>query len=62
MKIVTSLFLAVSTAALALDRPKLQIINAGEKAVEVFWVAPDGKRVPNGKIEPGKDSASSARR
>ena len=40
----------------AYDRPKLQIINAGEKAVEVFWMAPDGKRVPNGKIEPGKDS------
>lgn len=56
MKIAILLFLAVSTAALALDRPKLQIINAGEKAVEVFWVAPDGKRVPNGKIEPGKHS------
>ena len=40
----------------ALDRPKLQILNAGEKAVEVFWIAADGKRVPNGKIEPGKDS------
>jgi hypothetical protein len=39
-----------------LDRPKLQILNAGDKAVEVFWMAPDGKRVPNGKIEPGKDS------
>jgi hypothetical protein len=56
MKIATLLSLAVSTAALALDRPKLQIINAGDRAVEVFWVAPDGKRVPNGKIEPGKDS------
>lgn len=56
MKIVTLLFLTLSTAVLALDRPKLQIINAGEKAVEVFWIASDGKRVPNGKIEPGKDS------
>jgi hypothetical protein len=56
MKIITLFFLTVSTAAFALDRPKLQIINAGEKAVEVFWIAPDGKRVPNGKIEPGKDS------
>jgi hypothetical protein len=56
MKIITLFFLAVSTAAFALDRPKLQIINAGEKAVEVFWIAPDGKRAPNGKIEPGKDS------
>lgn len=42
--------------ALALDRPKLQIINGGEKAVEVFWVDAEGKRVPNGKIEPGKHS------
>jgi len=56
MKIAPLLLLAVSTAALALDRPKLQILNAGDKAVEVFWMAPDGKRVRNGKIEPGKDS------
>jgi len=56
MKIAPLLLLALSTAVLALDRPKLQILNAGEKAVEVFWVAPDGKRAPNGKIEPGKDS------
>jgi hypothetical protein len=55
MKFILLLFLAVSTA-LALDRPKLQIINAGDKAVEVFWISPDGKRVANGKIEPGKDS------
>lgn len=48
--------LLFSMTALALDRPKLQILNAGERAVEVFWIAPDGKRVPNGKIEPGKDS------
>ena len=56
MKTITLLFLAASTAALALDRPKLQILNAGKKAVEVFWIAADGKRVPNGRIEPGKDS------
>jgi hypothetical protein len=56
MKIAPLLLLAFSTTALGLDRPKLQILNAGEKTVEVFWVAPDGKRAPNGKIEPGKDS------
>ncbi|MCX6857418.1 MAG: zinc-dependent peptidase [Verrucomicrobia bacterium] len=39
----------------ALDRPKLQILNAGETDVEVFWVDADGKRVPNGKIAPGTD-------
>jgi Mlc titration factor MtfA (ptsG expression regulator) len=53
--LLTLLFIQAVTLH-ALDRPKLQIINAGEKAVEVFWVAPEGKRVPNGKIEPGKHS------
>jgi hypothetical protein len=56
MKIVSLALLWLALPALALDRPKLQILNAGEKAVEVFWIAADGKRVPNGKIEPGKDS------
>lgn len=52
---ILALSLLTMTAS-ALDRPKLQILNAGERSVEVFWIAPDGKRVPNGKIEPGKDS------
>ena len=56
MKIPTLLFLAASIAAHALDRPKLQILNAGERTVEVFWISSDGARVSNGKIEPGKDS------
>ena len=46
----------LTLSAFGLDRPKLQILNAGERPVEVFWVAADGKRVPNGKIAPGKDS------
>jgi hypothetical protein len=37
------------------ERPKLQILNAGPNQIEVFWIAPDGKRVPNGKIAPGTD-------
>lgn len=48
--------LALATTALALDRPRLQIINAAPRAVEVFWVKPDGSRVPNGKIQPGHDN------
>jgi len=56
MKPTLLALILVSTTAFALDRPKLQIINAGEKAVEVFWLAPDGSRVPNGKIEPGKNN------
>ncbi len=55
-RIFTTALFVLTTQLFALDRPKLQILNAGEKAVEVFWLAPDGKRVPNGKIEPGKDS------
>jgi hypothetical protein len=39
----------------AFDRPKLQILNAGDRDVEVFWLDADGKRTPNGKIAPGKD-------
>jgi len=49
--------LLIQTAHLhALDRPKLQILNAGLAEVEVFWVSEEGKRVPNGKIKPGKDT------
>jgi len=36
-------------------RAKLRIINATPNAVEVLWIAADGKRVSNGEIEPGKD-------
>jgi len=37
------------------DRPKLRFLNAGPDPIEVFWLAPDGERVPSGKVEPGKD-------
>lgn len=50
-------FLFIQTAQLyALDRPKLQILNAGDTVVEVFWLSADGNRAPNGKIKPGKDN------
>lgn len=56
MKTALATLLFVSTAALALERPKLQIINAAPNSVEVFWVNPKGVRVANGKIEPGADN------
>lgn len=37
------------------DRPKLRILNAGPNPVEVFWLAPDGQSLSNGRIAPGKD-------
>jgi Mlc titration factor MtfA (ptsG expression regulator) len=56
MKTILAALLLVSMSALALDRPKLQIINAAPNAVAVFWLKPDGVRVSNGKIEPGKNT------
>ena len=37
-------------------RPKLQILNGGAQTVDVFWLKPDGGRVPNGTIAPGRDT------
>jgi hypothetical protein len=56
MKTALAALLFLSTPLLALDRPKLQIINASPHAVEVFWLKPDGSRVSNGKIKPGEDN------
>lgn len=49
------LLFSASQPLLALERPKLQIINAGPRAVEVFWIDDKGKHVPNGTVEAGKD-------
>jgi hypothetical protein len=52
-----SLALAIflSQSALA-DRPKLQIINGDNQTADVFWLKTDADRVPNGSIEPGKNT------
>ncbi len=39
----------------ALERPKLRILNPGPNFIEIFLLAPDGQRVANGKVGPGKD-------
>ncbi len=38
------------------EKPKLRILNGGTAAIEVFWLKSPTERVPNGIIEPGKDS------
>lgn len=53
-KLCLSLLLLALPVA-ALDRPQLRLLNAAPHAVEVFWLAPDGKRVSNGKIAPAAD-------
>lgn len=55
------LFLGTLSATLAFaapdaPRPKLQFINGSDEPVEILWLSEDGKRVPNGVVEPGKDS------
>ncbi|MBI1371859.1 MAG: hypothetical protein GC159_03745 [Phycisphaera sp.] len=40
----------------AAPRPKLQIINASDDAIEVFWIRPDGERMVNGSIAPGEET------
>ncbi|MEX2214236.1 MAG: hypothetical protein WD768_08920 [Phycisphaeraceae bacterium] len=37
-------------------RPRLQILNGSENAVDIFWLKEGGERVPNGSVEPGKDT------
>ncbi len=37
-------------------RPRLRILNASEHAIDVFWLRPDGERVPNGTVAAGKDT------
>jgi hypothetical protein len=54
--LLSTLILLVSgLTALAQERPQLRILNAAPTAVEIFWLAPDGRRVSNGTIQPGKD-------
>ncbi len=47
---------ADDTVATDPPRPKLQIINASDQTVDVFWLESAAKRVPNGVLEPGEDT------
>ena len=56
--ILASLWLlaAVSVGAQDAARPKLQIINGSTQTADIFWLESATKRVPNGSVEPGKDT------
>lgn len=47
-------FLAVG--ADPVGRPQLQIINGSSQTADIFWLESPTKRVPNGSLEPGKDT------
>jgi hypothetical protein len=38
------------------SRPRLQIINGSDQAIDIFWLKSDAERVPNGSVEPGADT------
>jgi len=37
-------------------RPKLQIINGSDEVADIFWLSPDGKREPNGVLQPDENT------
>lgn len=37
-------------------RPQLQILNGTSQSIEVFWLDPEGNRISNGGVAPGKDT------
>ncbi|MEN9576723.1 MAG: hypothetical protein RL514_4578 [Verrucomicrobiota bacterium] len=47
---------ASSPGAESADRPQLQIINGSTQTAEIFWLKSPTERVPNGSVEPGKDT------
>ena len=57
---MSSIRLATLLALLAITpggpdpRPRLQILNGSDQAVEVYWLREDGERVSNGTVVPGE--------
>jgi hypothetical protein len=47
---------ALLWASDAVPRPMLQIINGSQQTIDVYWLTPDGERVSNGTVAPGKDT------
>ncbi|MBL9152355.1 MAG: hypothetical protein JNK37_07720 [Verrucomicrobiales bacterium] len=47
---------AVPVAFTAPPRPQLQIINGTDRQVEIHWLKSDTERVPNGTVDPHKDT------
>jgi len=38
------------------ERPRLQILNGSPQTIAVFWMKSDAERIPNGSVEPGRDT------
>ena len=37
-------------------RPRLQFLNGSKQTIDIYWLKSDTERVPNGTLEPGKDT------
>ena len=53
---VTLLLLTIPNAFADGPRPQLQILNGTDGPIEIFWLKSEDQRVPNGIIEPGRDT------
>ena len=51
--------LAAAPDALEARRPRLQILNGTDHAVDVFWLKSDSERVANGSVQPGDNTVIS---
>ena len=49
-------FLLLIEASAEPPRPQLQILNGTDVPIAVFWLKSENERVPNGKVDPDKDT------
>ena len=53
-------FLLIALSAISLakgeERPRLQILNGSKQPLDLFWLKSDTEWIPNGSVEPGKDT------
>jgi len=54
IRLATLLALLAITPGGPDPRPRLQILNGSDQAVEVYWLREDGERVSNGTVVPGE--------
>ncbi|MEL7335668.1 MAG: hypothetical protein AAFN70_05610, partial [Planctomycetota bacterium] len=48
--------LSAQTSAVPAQRPRLRIINGTDSKISILWVDDNGKRTPNGTLQPGEDT------
>ena len=54
--VISVAFGAARAAERNAPRPKLRILNGSDQTIEIHWLKSEDERVPNGVVEPGKDT------